>query len=152
MRRCEEARKRTGTSGFTFIELLVTILIISILATTVGVVVRHLPGKARVAQTRAQIGTLKVAMEMYHADQGRFPSQEQGLPALCRIPTIPPVPTRYPEGGYLESLDMPKDAWGNDFAYFLPGRGGKPYEIVSYGGDGEPGGSGEDADISSLEL
>ena len=142
----------TRESGFTFIELLVAILIISILATTVGVVVRHLPGRARVAATKDQVGRMKVALEMYYAEQGRFPTLEQGLDALCRIPTIAPVPTQYPESGYLDSLNAPKDAWGNEYAYFIPGRGGKQYEIVSYGRDGEPGGSGEDADISSLEL
>ena len=141
-----------GRSAFSFSELLVVILIISVLATTVGVVVRHLPAKARVAKARDEIGRFKTALEMYYTDNGNYPTLEQGLGALCAIPTISPIPRNYPEGGYLDSLNVPVDPWQNEYAYFIPGREGKAYEIVSYGGDGQPGGDGEDADISSLEL
>ena len=148
----KRASTRSGRAGFTFIELLVVVLIISILAAVVGVAVRRLPGQARVAAAKAQIGEFKVALEAYHAEQGRFPTQQQGLAALCTAPTAPPLPKNYPDGGYLNSLAVPKDPWGNDYVYTIPGPGGKPYEVLSYGRDGEPGGTGEDADISSLDL
>ena len=136
-------------SGFTLMEVLVVILIISILATTVGIVVRHLPGRARVAKARTEIGQIRTALEMYCSDQGRFPSQAQGLHALCQKPTVPPVPKDYPESGYLDRSSVPRDPWGNEYVYSAPGRNGRPYEVTSYGRDGEPGGTGEDADISS---
>ena len=139
-------------SGFSFIEILVVVAIISILATTVGVSVYHWIGKANVAKARDQIGRFKVALEMYHAEQGVYPSQAQGLASLCREPTVPPQPKNYPQGGYLDSLEVPLDPWGNDYVFTLPGPGGKPFEILSYGRDGEPGGTGEDADVSSLDL
>ncbi len=143
---------QTRESGFSFIEVLVVIVIISILATTVGVMVLRWPGMARITATKEEISRMKVALQTYYVEQGHFPTQEQGLQALCQVPTIQPVPQKYPEGGYLDSLNVPKDKWGHDYAYFIPARGGKQYEIVSYGSDGEPGGSGEAADISSLEL
>lgn len=139
-------------SGFTFIELLMALLIISVLAAVVGISFGHIPGKARMAAARDQLGRFKVAVEMYYSDNGNYPTQEQGLNALCAKPTSAPVPAQYPESGYLDSLQTPKDPWGNEYAYMVPGRGGKAYEIVTYGKDGEQGGEGEAADISSLEL
>ena len=76
----------------------------------------------------------------------------QGLDALCTAPTHDPVPPDYPEGGYLDSLEVPKDPWKRDYVYFMPGRSGKPFEVITYGRDGEPGGEDQDEDISSLEL
>lgn len=139
-------------AGFTFMELLVVILIISILATIVGIQVAHIPGRAKRAAAKENISRFKVALEMYNAEQGNFPTQEQGLSALCRKPETPPVPQDYPEGGYLESLDVPMDPWKKDYVYIVPGPEGKPYEIISYGRDGDEGGDGEDSDISSLYL
>jgi general secretion pathway protein G len=139
-------------SGFSFIEILVVVAIISILATTVGVSVYQWIEKANVAKARTQIGDFNIALNGYNADNGRFPTEAQGLASLCAAPTIPPEAKNYPEGGYLQSLAIPKDPWGNEYSYAVPGPGGKPYEIASYGRDGEPGGEGVDADISSLDI
>jgi len=139
-------------SGFSFIEILVVILIISILSGAVAVSVIRWVGRAKIARAKADIGELDVALEHYYVEQSRFPTQAQGLPALCSEPTAPPTPKNYPEGGYLKSADVPKDPWGSEYVYKIPGPGGKPYEILCYGADGEPGGSGDDADISSLTL
>ena len=139
-------------SGFSFIEILVVVAIISILATTVGVSVFKWIEKANVAKARTQIGSFNVALQAYNVDNGRFPTEAQGLAALCVAPTLPPEPKQYPDGGYLDSLAIPKDPWGNDYVYTVPGPAGKPYEISSYGRDGEPGGEGSDADISNLDL
>jgi len=62
------------------------------------------------------------------------------------------MPENYPEEGYLGSRNLPRDPWKNDYVYLVPGSDGEPYEILSYGADGEPGGEGEQADISSLDL
>ncbi len=138
--------------GFTLIEILVVVLIITILAGIVGVGVLRHPGEAKIAAAKLQIKTFKSALQLYRMEQNRYPAQAQGLPALCRRPSIPPVPEKYPEEGYLDSRNLPQDPWKNDYIYIVPGRNNEPYEIISYGSDGEPGGTGDAADISSSDL
>lgn len=138
--------------GFTLIEILIVVLIITILAGIVGVNVVRKPGEARVSAARMQIQQLKAAVQLYRAEQGLVPTQEQGLEALVSRPTIEPIPPRYPEGGYLDSRRVPLDPWNRPYIYLAPGRQGEPFEIISYGSDGEPGGTGEAADLSSSEL
>ena len=136
-------------SGFTLLEILVVVLIITILATVVGVNVARRPGDARRAAAAAQIVTFRTALQLYRMKHGTLPTQQQGLTALCREPTVPPIPADYPEEGYLETLRLPKDPWGRDYLYLIPGTQGSAFEILSYGSDGEPGGEGEAADVSS---
>ena len=146
------ARERLrGSAGFTLLEILVVVLIITILATIVGVSVVHEPGKARAAAALVQIGGFRTALQLYRMEQGRYPTQEQGLKALCEKPATPPVPERYPEQGYLQTRSLPLDPWHHEYVYLVPGPEGDPYEIISYGADGEPGGQGEDADVSSVQ-
>ncbi|MCS6771631.1 MAG: type II secretion system major pseudopilin GspG [Kiritimatiellae bacterium] len=138
--------------GFTLVEILVVLAIITILASVVTVTLVRKPGEARVAATKLQIRQLQTALNVYRTEQGRYPTQEQGLEALVRKPDIEPVPVNYPAEGYLEGRRLPADAWGNPFVYLSPGRAGESFEILSYGSDGEPGGEGEAADISSSDL
>lgn len=126
-------------------------LIVMILAAVVGVNIAGRPGEARIAQARSQIKILQTAIEMFRADHGRIPTLEQGLEALVRPPQRPPVPRNYPDGGYLLSPAVPLDPWGRPYLYLVPGRLGEPYEILTYGADGEPGGDGENAEISSSD-
>ncbi len=142
----------TKKSGFTLLEILVAVSIIMILAAVVGINIAGRTGEGRVAKASADIKNLQTAIEMYRADNGRIPTQNQGLEALVRRPQRPPVPNRYPEGGYLLSTSVPNDPWERPYIYLVPGRQGEPYEILSYGADGEPGGSGEDAELSSSQL
>ena len=138
--------------GFTLLEILVVVVIIAVLATIVGINVATEPGKARVTTTTAQIRVFRNAIQLYRMDNGSIPTQRQGLQSLVQQPTSPPVPASYREGGYLETRNLPADGWGHEYAYLAPGPGGEPYAIISYGADGEPGGDGEDADISSADL
>lgn len=134
------------------IEILVVIMIIAILAGIVSVQVLHKPAEARIAATKMQIKQLQTAVQMYRSEQGRLPTQEQGLDALVGKPTTDPIPERYPSEGYLETRKVPKDPWTQDFIYLVPGRKGEAFEIISYGSDHEPGGEKEAGDISSSEL
>jgi general secretion pathway protein G len=134
------------------IEVLVAIFIGVLLAGIVTVNVVRYVAESRVKAARIQIRELKGAVEQYMAEQGRPPSMEQGLEALVRAPSIPPVPRKYPEGGYLSSRRLPRDPWGREYVYIVPGADGQPFEIISYGSDGEPGGEGDAADISSADL
>ena len=145
-------KNRSSRRGFTLIELLVVITIISILTAVVALNIFGESGRARVTQTKANVKMLKQAIEMYNNDNGMIPSQAQGLSALVARPSGDPAPANYKKGGYLSVTKVPKDGWGHDFVYIVPGRtGDQPYEIVSYGSDGEPGGKDEAADISSAE-
>ncbi|MCK5849675.1 MAG: type II secretion system major pseudopilin GspG [Kiritimatiellae bacterium] len=139
-------------SGFTLIELIVVVLIITILATIVGVKVIPELSRAKVAKATAQISNFRTALNLYRMDTGRLPTRQQGLESLCVKPSLPPVPVKYRDAGYLESLTVPLDSWGNEYVYLVPGTSDEPYEIISYGADGEPGGENEDADISSSRL
>ena len=143
-------KRRVG--GFTLLEILVVVMIITILATIVGVNVAHEPGRARIAAARAQMGILRNALQMYRMDQGHYPTQQQGLRALCERSRTPPIPEKYPADGYLESRNLPLDPWQHEYIYLIPGQEGTPYEIVTYGADGEIGGEGEAADLSSRDL
>ncbi len=84
-------------------------------------------------------------------DNGFYPSTEQGLDALIRMPSTGQVPKNYRSGGYLDKKKMPADPWGNQYVYISPGMQGD-YDIVSYGADGTPGGEGYNADISNWDL
>jgi general secretion pathway protein G len=132
-------------------EILIVLIIIMILAGYVGINILNKPGEARVAAANMQIKTLKQAVKLYHAEQRRFPTLEQGLEALCVKPTLPPVPEHYPADGYIDSRSVPEDPWGNAYIYLIPGRQNESFEIISYGADGEEGGEGDDADISSSD-
>lgn len=143
---------RTKRSGFTLLEILVAVTIIAILATIVGVKVANEPGRARTAKTKAYIASLSTALKMYRMDNSRYPTMQQGLDALCNKPTRKPIPQNYPVEGYLESSTVPLDPWQNEYVYIIPGPDRRPFDIISYGSDGEPGGEGEAADIHSSQL
>jgi general secretion pathway protein G len=151
-----EMQSRPGSArsrgGFTFLELLVSITIIAILSGVVGLGVYKYIKEARVTTAKQQIQILKSAIIGYAAEQGAIPKQEQGLEALVHKTTVPPIPEKFPEGGYLDSPRVPLDPWKHPYIYLAPGHNNEPFEIISYGGDGEPGGSGDAADISSSNL
>ena len=145
--------KRRWTSprsgGFTFLEVLIAMLIVSILSGVVGLSLYQYVRRAKVEAARSQIKTLQTALQIFRSEQGQLPTQSQSLEALCQQPTTPPIPDKYPEEGYLDTPTVPKDPWGHDYIYLVPGRNGEPFEIISYGSDGEPGGTGDAADVSS---
>jgi len=141
----------SGNEGFTLLEILVVVMIITILASIVTVNVLKKPGEARVSTTKMQLKQLKTAIQLYRTEQGIVPSQRQGLEALVSQPTIEPIPKNYPADGYLDSRNLPLDPWKNPYIYLTPGRRGETFEIISYGADGEPGGEDEAADLSSSD-
>ena len=88
----------------------------------------------------------------YERDNGYFPWTEQTLDALVKPATIGNTPRNFPEGGYIKSV--PKDPWGNEYQYIWEPFAGvrTMYTITSFGADGQPGGEGENADISTKQL
>ncbi|HWS14831.1 MAG TPA: type II secretion system major pseudopilin GspG [Candidatus Methylomirabilis sp.] len=149
----ESERRETGRlrdrSGFTLIEIMVVIVILGLLA---ALVVPKLIGRteeAKKTQARVQIRNIEQALGLFKLDNGFFPSTEQGIESLIRIPDAGRIPKNYRKGGYMDRL--PKDPWGNAYVYLSPGSHGD-YDISSYGADGAQGGEGEDADVNSWDA
>ncbi|MEA1072873.1 type II secretion system major pseudopilin GspG [Sphingomonas sp. LY160] len=132
--------------GFTLVELMVVIVIIGLLATVVMINVLPSQDRAMETKARADIATLEQAMEMYRLDNLTYPSGSDGLNALVTPPPSLAQSGRYRPGGYIKNL--PQDPWGRPYQLTVPGKSG-PFDIVSYGADGAPGGSDENADITS---
>jgi general secretion pathway protein G len=135
--------------GFTIIELMAVIVIIGLLAAMVAKNFVGQTDKARVITTKASLKTLDSEIQHFKMDTGRYPTEEEGLKALIEKPSDV---IGYPEGGYLQSSTVPKDAWGHDFIYILNPESGKPFEIRSYGADGQEGGEGINADLRSTDA
>jgi general secretion pathway protein G len=144
-------RRKSDDFGFTFIELMVVMVILGILATLIVPRIMDRPEQARRVQAKVQIESIETALKLYRLDNGYYPTTEQGLQALIEAPTVGQLPRAWREGGYLEKGKVPKDPWGNEYVYLSPGVHGD-YDIASYGPDGEPGGEGKDADVNSWEL
>ena len=142
-------RRRAPSRGFTLIEILVVIVILGVLAALIVPNVISRPDEARVTVARSDLAAIMSALKLYRLDNQRYPTGEQGLAALVAKPEQPPVPANWKPGGYLEKL--PKDPWGRPYVYLNPGVRGE-VEVMSFGGDGQAGGSGTDADIGSWEL
>ena len=143
---------RPRTSGFTLVEILVVIAIISLLAGVVVLNVAPQLGMGKQATAQSQIQILSSALDTYQMAHGAFPTQAQGLDALVRKPAQEPVPANYPESGYLKSRTVPLDPWKRPYVYLTPGRQNEPFEILSYGADGQPGGEGAASDLSSANA
>ncbi|MBP1590100.1 MAG: type II secretion system major pseudopilin GspG [Kiritimatiellae bacterium] len=141
-----------SSPAFTLVEMLVVLAIISLLAGVVVLnVAPHLLAGSQ-GKAKAQIQVFTTALQTYRMEQGRYPTREQGLEALVQKPTIPPIPPRYPDAGYLGSRTLPLDPWDAPYIYLIPGRQGEAFEVLTYGADGEEGGTGADQDISSAHM
>ena len=134
--------------GFTLIEIMVVVVIMGILAALVVPKLISRTGESRVAAARVDISTLMQALKLYKLDNQRYPTTEQGLQALVSKPTSGPAANGWKSGGYLDRL--PNDPWGKPYQYLSPGIKGE-VDIFSLGADGQPGGTGDDADIGSWE-
>jgi general secretion pathway protein G len=142
----KQNRKRSR-GGFTLIEILVVIAVISLLAALVAPNVFQHVGTAKDAAARSQIEMLGAALDSYRLDNGRYPTTDQGLEALWTEPTLEPRPTNW-RGPYLRKA-VPADPWSNPYVYASPGElHPNGYDLISLGADGVVGGEGEDADIT----
>ncbi len=129
--------------GFTLLELLVVIVIIGLLAAYVGPKYFAQLGKSEVTVAKAQIEAFGKALDTLRLDMGRYPTTEEGMAALL----VKPAAATSWNGPYL-AKSIPNDPWGRPYLYRSPGSKGE-YEILSNGKDGQPGGAGDDADITN---
>jgi general secretion pathway protein G len=137
---------RTRPRGFTLIEVLVVIVVITVLATLVAPnVFRHV-GSAKEATAKTQLEMLGSAIDAYRLDNDEYPTTEQGLAALRAKPETSPAPRSW-RGPYLRR-DVPMDPWGRPYLYRSPGVANpEGFDLLTLGRDGREGGEGEDADI-----
>jgi len=137
--------------GFTLLEIIVVVFILSILVAMVAPRIIGHTDDARITDAKLQIRNLEPALQLYKTDNGFYPDTQQGLDALIQKPTSGRLPFKYREGGYLEQKRIPVDPWNNPYLYVCPGLHGD-FDIVSYGADGKEGGDGNDADIRNWDM
>lgn len=143
--------KMSGRAGFTLLEIIVVVFILSLLVAIVAPKIMGRTDDAKIADAKVQIKNFETALKLFKIDNGSYPTTEQGLESLIEKPTTGQVPGKYREGGYLEQKKIPLDPWGNPYIYVSPGVHGD-FDILSYGGDGKEGGEGKDADIKSWDM
>jgi general secretion pathway protein G len=127
-------------AGFTLVEMIVVIAIIGVLATLVVVRYSGQTDQAKVAAAKSQLAQLEGAVISFQSHVGRLPR------SLLELVEKPSGAANWQEGGYLKGKSVPRDPWGNEYAYKASGR---RFEIISLGADGKEGGAGVDADLSN---
>lgn len=148
--------KKRKDAGFTFVETLAVLAVTAILTSQIGIAAHKMIQKARVSAAKTQIEQLKISLQSYFADCGRFPTEEQGLNALWEEPVLYPLAENW-NGPYTDKK-IQSDPWGTDFVYVVKDSAsvvevpkGLPFGIISYGADRTSGGEGNDRDIVSWE-
>ena len=134
-------------AGFTLVEIMVVVVILGVLAVLIVPRVVGRTEEARAAAAKHDIAAIMQSLKLYRLDNGRYPTNEQGLQALVAKPQAGPAPSNW--RSYLDKL--PKDPWGNTYQYLNPGVRGE-IDVFTLGADGQPGGTGADADIGSWQL
>ena len=141
-----EETENDNEAGFTLVEVMAVMAIIAIGVTIVVVNVLPNIGTAKAQKAAVDISVLSGALEQYHLDLGQYPDERDGLQALRTAPSGLRNGELYRAGGYIKKLPM--DPWGYDYYYRFPGEYGA-FDLYSYGADGEEGGEGLDADVTS---
>ena len=144
-----QAKSKKRFRGFSFIEVMVVIIILGLLSSIVGVYLFDSAEQAKADATKTQIRGLETALDLYRLNNSRYPSSEQGLQALLGKPEVGVIPKNW-NGPYLRGNNLPEDGWGAPFRYLSVN--GKVYEIISLGADGTDGGTDLDSDINSSDL
>lgn len=139
----DEFKPDREAAGFTLLELLVVMVIIGLLAAYVGPRYFSQIGKSEVKAAKAQLDALEKALDAYRIDVGKYPTTEQGLAALDARPNNEPKW----QGPYLKKA-VPLDPWGKPYQYRSPGEKGE-FDLFSLGKDGQPGGTGENEDVTN---
>ena len=143
-----KARMHEGTEGrkgMTLVEVLAVVVILGLIAATFAATFSGAFGRSKRELAKSGIGMVISKLEIYRMEHGKWPDDQIGLAALSDGHTAPTA-------AYYLSQDQMLDPWNNDYQLIIPGPDGHPYEVISFGADGVPGGEGEDADLSSINL
>jgi general secretion pathway protein G len=143
--------RTVNENGFSFLELMVVVVILGILATYVAPRFMGRTEDAKVVKAKVDIAAIETSLNLYKLDNGFYPTTDQGLRALVEKPSTEPIPLKWKEKGYLAKSRVPKDPWNREYLYLSPGIH-DDYDIISYGADGAPGGEGKNKDINSWEI
>ena len=135
-------KRRWKRSDFTLIEVVVVIIILVTLASIATPLYLNYVKKANVGAAKTQIKLIEQSLMDLKLDTGSYPESLEAL-------TENVDQAEKWDGPYIKP-NVPKDPWGNDYVYVFPGEHGE-FDLSSYGGDGQPGGEGENADINNWE-
>ena len=144
LRESRRRHARRGEEGFTLVEILVVITIIGLMMGLVGPRVLNYLAESKVKAAKIQVQSFGSALDLFYLDAGRYPTSSEGLALLVR----PGSNIAAWNGPYLKGGNVPNDPWGKPYIYRSPGQHG-PYDVLSYGADGQEGGTGTAADIAS---
>jgi len=139
------ARRLGGTDGMTLVEVLAVVIILGMLAATLAVGFSGSFGRAKHELAKTGIGQIVQKLEVYRMAKSSWPSNDVGLAALTDGQAKPT------DAYYLDPSKL-QDPWKRPYHFLTPGPNELPYEVLTYGADGQPGGNGEDADLSSASL
>lgn len=147
--RRHEGRRGTAPTrrrhGMTLVEVLAVVVILGLIAGTLAVGFSGAFGKGKRELAKAGIGQVIAKLELYKMEKSDWPSTDVGLAALTDGLAAPTA-------AYYLPADRLLDPWGRRYLFLTPGPNGHPYEVLTYGADGQPGGEGENADLSSINL
>jgi general secretion pathway protein G len=138
---------RAVDDGFTLVELLVVLAIIGLVMGLIGPRVLGYLAESKTKTAKLQIESFSTSLDLYYLDTGRYPTTSEGLNALVQRPADVAVWN----GPYLKDGRVPSDPWGHAYQYKSPVDHTPPYEILSLGPDGREGGTGDAAEISSID-
>ena len=128
--------------GMTLVEVLAVVVILGIIATALSVGFSGTFGKAKAELAKTGIAQIVQKLELYRIEHDAWPDLSMGLAALSEGQASPSDP-------YFLEPNQLLDPWKRPFHFVTPGPGGRPFEVLSLGADGVPGGDGENRDISS---
>ena len=137
------------TSGFSLLEMMVVLAIIGMILAFVGPRILGNLDKANLQAAAAQVTLLRGSVANFRLDVGRYPTTQEGLAVLMKAPAEPATAARW-RGPYVDSTEVPLDPWKHPYQYSVPGAGGQPFALYSFGPDGVRGGEGDNADIGIL--
>ena len=124
-----KANSKEAAKGFSLLEIMVTITIMTMIMGAVGVGVMGYLDKSKIKQAKIDIGTISNALDLYKTEFGRYPDSDDGLSRLV-------------EEKILKEKKVPLDPWGNEYVYIYPGSNNEDgFDLYSFGPDGKEGGN-----------
>jgi general secretion pathway protein G len=125
---------------------MVVLLILALLASIAAPRVTKYLRKAKAQTAKIQVDALSAAVDGFHLDTGRFPTNDEGLKSLVDRPAN--ANANAWDGPYLKKRDSLIDPWGRPYLYRFPGQHGE-YDIYTLGSDNREGGEGDAQDVGN---